>query len=129
MFVLLSLHFVTTAGFTCDRMIHTMPDGAWNIILKVQVSAPFCLIHAAMTYIRIKDEPGTTLKNRSTINISSISGLHDNVGQSHYAIRHRQMANSYSTDSRMPFHSPSFSTSASPPTKSRPQPRQQHRHR
>jgi 3-oxoacyl-[acyl-carrier protein] reductase len=77
--------FFTTAGFTYDRMIHTTPDDAWDIILKVHVRAPFRLIRAAAPYMRIKAELGTTPENRSVINVSSTSGLHGNVGQANYA--------------------------------------------
>ena len=66
-------------------MIHTTPDDAWDIILKVHVRAPFRLIRAAAPYMRIKAEPGTTPENRSVINVSSTSGLHGNVGQANYA--------------------------------------------
>ncbi|KAH9994441.1 short-chain dehydrogenase/reductase SDR [Russula vinacea] len=78
-------HLVNNAGFTYDRMIHTTPDDAWDIILKVHVRAPFRLIRAAAPYMRIKAEPGTTPENRSVINVSSTSGLHGNVGQANYA--------------------------------------------
>lgn len=43
-----------TAGFTYDRMLHTMPDDAWDIIMKIHVRAPFRLIRAAAPYMRIK---------------------------------------------------------------------------
>jgi 3-oxoacyl-[acyl-carrier protein] reductase len=78
-------HLVNNAGFTYDRMLHTMPDAAWDIILNVHVSAPFRLIRAAAPYMRIKPEPGRTPENRSIINVSSTSGLHGNVGQANYA--------------------------------------------
>ncbi|KAH9043862.1 short-chain dehydrogenase/reductase SDR [Lactarius pseudohatsudake] len=77
-------HIVNNAGFTYDRMLHTMPDDAWDIILKIHVRAPFRLIRAAAPFMRIK--PGTgTPENRSIINVSSTSGLHGNVGQANYA--------------------------------------------
>jgi len=76
---------VMTAGFTYDRMLHTMPDDAWDIIMKVHVRAPFRLIRAAAPFMRIKAEPGSAPENRSVINVSSVSGLHGNVGQANYA--------------------------------------------
>jgi 3-oxoacyl-[acyl-carrier protein] reductase len=76
---------VTTAGFTYDRMLHTMPDDTWDIIMKVHVRAPFRLIRAAAPLMRIKPEPGKPHENRSIINVSSTSGLHGNVGQANYA--------------------------------------------
>jgi 3-oxoacyl-[acyl-carrier protein] reductase len=76
---------VTTAGFTYDRMLHTMPDDTWDIIMKVHVRAPFRLIRAAAPLMRIKAGPGRSPENRSIINVSSTSGLHGNVGQANYA--------------------------------------------
>ncbi|KAH9060746.1 short-chain dehydrogenase/reductase SDR [Lactarius vividus] len=77
-------HIVNNAGFTYDRMLHTMPDDAWDIILKIHVRAPFRLIRAAAPFMRIKPGAGTP-ENRSIINVSSTSGLHGNVGQANYA--------------------------------------------
>jgi 3-oxoacyl-[acyl-carrier protein] reductase len=76
---------VTTAGFTYDRMLHTMPDQTWDIIMKVHVRAPFRLVRAAAPLMRLKAEPGKLPENRSIINVSSVSGLHGNVGQANYA--------------------------------------------
>ena len=47
-------HIVNNAGFTYDRMLHTTPDDAFDIIMKVHVRAPFRLIRAAAPYFRIK---------------------------------------------------------------------------
>jgi 3-oxoacyl-[acyl-carrier protein] reductase len=66
-------------------MLHTMPDDTWDIIMKVHVRAPFRLIRAAAPLMRIKAEPGKHPENRSIINVSSVSGLHGNVGQANYA--------------------------------------------
>lgn len=74
-----------TAGFTYDRMLHTMPDDAFDLIIKIHVRAPFRLIRAAAPYLRLKaGSPGAD-ENRSIINVSSTSGLHGNVGQANYA--------------------------------------------
>jgi NAD(P)-dependent dehydrogenase (short-subunit alcohol dehydrogenase family) len=43
-----------TAGFTFDKMLHTMPDEAYDIIMKVHVRAPFRLVRAAAPYFRVK---------------------------------------------------------------------------
>ena len=74
-----------TAGFTYDRMLHTMPDDTWDVIMKVHVRAPFRLVRAAAPLMRVKTEPGKSPENRSIINVSSVSGLHGNVGQANYA--------------------------------------------
>jgi len=42
------------AGFTFDKMLHTLPDDAWDIIQRIHVRAPFRLIRAAAPYMRIK---------------------------------------------------------------------------
>jgi hypothetical protein len=47
-------HIINNAGFTYDRMLHTMPDDAWDVIMKVHVRAPFRLIRAAAPYMRLK---------------------------------------------------------------------------
>lgn len=75
-------HIVNNAGFTHDKMIHTMPDETFDIIMKIHVRAPFRLIRAAAPYFRVKSN---TPENRSIINVSSTSGLHGNVGQANYA--------------------------------------------
>ncbi|KIJ45059.1 hypothetical protein M422DRAFT_67228 [Sphaerobolus stellatus SS14] len=76
-------HIVNNAGFTYDRMLHTLPDDAWDVIQKVHVRAPFRLIRAASPYFRIKEKEKR--ENRSIVNVSSTSGLHGNVGQANYA--------------------------------------------
>ena len=63
-------------------MLHTMPDDAYDVIMKVHVRAPFRLIRAAAPYFRVKNGPP---ENRTIINVSSTSGLHGNVGQANYA--------------------------------------------
>jgi len=75
-------HIVNNAGFTFDKMLHTMPDEAYDIIMKVHVRAPFRLIRAAAPYFRVK---GGAQENRTITNVSSTSGLHGNVGQANYA--------------------------------------------
>ncbi|KAG1723272.1 hypothetical protein EDB19DRAFT_1834657 [Suillus lakei] len=77
-------HIVNNAGFTHDKMIHTMPDETYDIIMKIHVRAPFRLIRAAAPYFRVSSQSNTP-ENRSIINVSSTSGLHGNVGQVNYA--------------------------------------------
>ncbi|KAG2023905.1 short-chain dehydrogenase/reductase SDR [Coprinopsis cinerea AmutBmut pab1-1] len=74
-------HIVNNAGFTYDKMLHTTPDDAWDVIMKIHVRAPFRLIRQAAPYFRIKGSK----ENRSIVNVSSTSGLHGNVGQANYA--------------------------------------------
>ncbi|KAL4065675.1 hypothetical protein V8B97DRAFT_1875114 [Scleroderma yunnanense] len=75
-------HIVNNAGFTYDKMLHTMPDEAFDIIMKIHVRAPFRLVRAAAPYFRVKSDPPV---NRSVVNVSSVSGLHGNIGQVNYA--------------------------------------------
>ncbi|KAG6810896.1 hypothetical protein H0H92_009887 [Tricholoma furcatifolium] len=72
---------LSLAGFTFDKMLHTTPDDAWDVIMKIHVRAPFRLIRQAAPYFRLKEGR----ENRSIINVSSTSGLHGNVGQANYA--------------------------------------------
>ncbi|KAH7330700.1 short-chain dehydrogenase/reductase SDR [Rhizoctonia solani] len=67
-------HIVNNAGFTFDKMIHTMNDESFDLIMKIHVRAPFRLGDAAKA-----------IPNRSIVNVSSVSGLHGNVGQINYA--------------------------------------------
>ena len=75
-------HIVNNAGFTFDKMLHTTPDDAWDVIQRIHVRAPFRLIRQAAPYFRVK---GDQRENRSIVNVSSTSGLHGNVGQANYA--------------------------------------------
>ncbi|SCZ99857.1 BZ3501_MvSof-1269-A2-R1_Chr12-3g03547 [Microbotryum saponariae] len=77
-------HIVNNAGFTFDKMLHTMTNDAFELILKVHLSAPFRIVREAAPYLRTKD-PKVIATNRSIVNISSIAGLHGNVGQTNYA--------------------------------------------
>jgi len=73
-------HIVNNAGFTYDKMLHTMPDDVYDIIMKIHVRAPFRLVRAAAPHLRTKSDA-----NKSIINVSSTTGLHGNVGQANYA--------------------------------------------
>lgn len=75
-------HIVNNAGFTFDKMLHTTPDDAFDIIQKIHVRAPFRLIRQAAPYFRLK---GDNRENRCIVNVSSTTGLHGNVGQANYA--------------------------------------------
>jgi len=74
-------HIVNNAGFTYDKMIHTMGDDVFDVIMKIHVRAPFRLVRAAAPYLRLKGSK----ENRSIVNVSSTTGLHGNVGQINYA--------------------------------------------
>jgi 3-oxoacyl-[acyl-carrier protein] reductase len=65
-------------------MLHTMTDETFELILKVHNTAPFRIIREAAPYLRSKD-PKVIASNRSIVNVSSVAGLHGNVGQTNYA--------------------------------------------
>jgi len=77
-------HIINNAGFTYDKMIHTMDDETFKLILDCHNLAPFRIIREAAPYFRIKEE--SKRENRSITNVSSTSGLHGNVGQVNYAV-------------------------------------------
>jgi len=76
-------HIINNAGFTYDRMIHTTADDAWDAIMRIHVRAPFRLVREAAPHLRIKDPKAR--ENRCVINVSSLAGLHGNVGQANYS--------------------------------------------
>ncbi|KZO99613.1 NAD(P)-binding protein [Calocera viscosa TUFC12733] len=78
-------HIVNNAGFTYDKMLHTMADESWDIIQRIHVRAPFRLVRAAAPYLRLKGEQAQQVQNRSIVNVSSVAGLHGNTGQANYA--------------------------------------------
>ncbi|GAA6056386.1 hypothetical protein JCM3770_005983, partial [Rhodotorula araucariae] len=77
-------HIVNNAGFTSDKMLHTTSDDTYELMLKVHNVAPFKIIREAAPYLRSKD-PKRIARNRSIVNVSSVAGLHGNVGQVNYA--------------------------------------------
>ncbi|KAK4051489.1 hypothetical protein OIO90_004703 [Microbotryomycetes sp. JL221] len=76
---------INNAGFTADKMFHTMGDDIWDLILKVHCTAPFRIVREAAPYLRSKD-PKALTENRAIVNVSSIAGLHGNVGQANYSL-------------------------------------------
>ncbi len=81
---------VNNAGFTWDGMLHTMTDQQWQAVLDIHATAPFRMIRAAATHLRepakAELEAGRPFsQNRCIVNVSSVSGLHGNVGQINYA--------------------------------------------
>ncbi|KAL7006130.1 hypothetical protein EMMF5_004250 [Cystobasidiomycetes sp. EMM_F5] len=77
-------HIVNNAGYTYDKMVHTMDDETFKAILECHNVAPFRIMREAAPYFRIKDE--SKRENRSVVNVSSTSGLHGNAGQANYAV-------------------------------------------
>lgn len=61
-----------------------MTDETYELMLKVHNVAPFRIIREAAPYLRSKD-PKVIAQNHSIVNVSSVAGLHGNVGQTNYA--------------------------------------------
>ncbi|GAA5911340.1 SDR family NAD(P)-dependent oxidoreductase [Sporobolomyces salmoneus] len=77
-------HIVNNAGFTFDKMLHTMTDEGYRLMMEVHCVAPFKIVREAAPYMRGK-KPEDVKKNKSIISVSSVAGLHGNVGQANYA--------------------------------------------
>lgn len=69
---------VNNAGITKDGLLMRMTEAQWDAVINVNLKSAFNFIHAC-TPIMMKQRAG------SIINMSSIVGLHGNVGQANYA--------------------------------------------
>jgi 3-oxoacyl-[acyl-carrier protein] reductase len=72
---------VNNAGYTWDTVIQKMTDEQWDAILDVHLKAPFRILRAAQPFIKANP----TEYHRKVVNISSVSGVFGNAGQSNYA--------------------------------------------
>jgi len=79
---------VNNAGYTWDNVIQKMTDEQWDAILAVHLSAPFRILRAASSFIRVaaktEAEQGKEVF-RKVVNISSTSGVMGNAGQANYS--------------------------------------------
>ncbi|RSF04440.1 SDR family NAD(P)-dependent oxidoreductase [Achromobacter aegrifaciens] len=79
---------VNNAGYTWDNVIQKMTDEQWDAILAVHLSAPFRILRAASSFIRVaakaEAEQGREVF-RKVVNISSTSGVMGNAGQANYS--------------------------------------------
>ncbi|BAG83758.1 MAG: 3-oxoacyl-[acyl-carrier-protein] reductase [Candidatus Azobacteroides pseudotrichonymphae] len=69
---------VNNAGITRDSLMMRMTEQQWDLVLKINLKSAFNFINA-LAPIMIKQKSG------SIINISSVVGLHGNVGQANYS--------------------------------------------
>jgi 3-oxoacyl-[acyl-carrier protein] reductase len=80
---------VNNAGYTWDGVIQKMSDEQWYAIIDCHLSAPFRILRAAQPVIRrlaAADEEAGRRVVRKVVNVSSISGLFGNAGQSNYSV-------------------------------------------
>jgi 3-oxoacyl-[acyl-carrier protein] reductase len=79
---------VNNAGYTWDSVIQKMTDEQWYAIIDCHLTAPFRILRAAQPVIRkfskAEQEAGQRVM-RKVINISSVTGLFGNAGQTNYA--------------------------------------------
>jgi 3-oxoacyl-[acyl-carrier protein] reductase len=79
---------VNNAGYTWDSVIQKTSDEQFQAMLDIHVVAPFRILRAAAPWLREtakkEAEAGKTVM-RKVVNITSISGLGGNPGQSGYA--------------------------------------------
>jgi 3-oxoacyl-[acyl-carrier protein] reductase len=79
---------VNNAGYTWDSVIQKTSDEQFQAMLDIHVVAPFRLLRAASHWIREqakKEKEAGTRVMRKVVNITSISGLDGNPGQTGYA--------------------------------------------
>jgi NAD(P)-dependent dehydrogenase (short-subunit alcohol dehydrogenase family) len=74
---------INNAGILRDRMIFSLPDADWDIIVKVNLKGTYCPTHHAAVYWREQTKAGVEVDAR-VINTTSPSGIYGNVGQTNY---------------------------------------------
>ena len=79
---------VNNAGYTWDSVIQKTTDEQFQAMLDIHVVAPFRLLRAAAPWLREtakKEAEAGKIVMRKVVNITSISGLGGNAGQSGYS--------------------------------------------
>ena len=79
---------VNNAGYTWDNVIQKTTDEQFHAMLEIHAVAPFRVLRAASNWIREtakKESAEGRTVTRKVVNITSISGLDGNPGQSGYA--------------------------------------------
>jgi NAD(P)-dependent dehydrogenase (short-subunit alcohol dehydrogenase family) len=75
---------VNNAGILRDRMLVSMTEQDWDLVIRVHLKGTFCVSHHAATHWRELAKAGQTNDAR-IINTSSAAGLFGNVGQTNYS--------------------------------------------
>ncbi len=80
---------VNNAGYTWDAVIQNMTDKQWYAMLDVHTTAPFRILREASQFIREaakKEQAANGRANpRKVVNVTSVSGVYGNAGQSNYS--------------------------------------------
>ena len=80
---------VNNAGYTWDAVIQNMTDKQWYAMLDVHTTAPFRILREASSFIRDAAKREQTANGRANarkvVNVSSVSGVYGNAGQSNYS--------------------------------------------
>lgn len=74
---------INNAGILRDRMVFSMPEDDFDIVVKVHLKGTFNMTHHAAVYWRERSKAGEQNDAR-IINTSSPSGIYGNLGQSNY---------------------------------------------
>jgi 3-oxoacyl-[acyl-carrier protein] reductase len=76
---------VNTAGILRDRMLFSMGEDDWDLVLRVHLRGHFCVTRAACAYWRgLSKETGGSVGGR-VVCFTSEAGLYGNLGQANYA--------------------------------------------
>jgi NAD(P)-dependent dehydrogenase (short-subunit alcohol dehydrogenase family) len=74
---------VNNAGINRDRMLVSMTEAEWDLVLKVDLKGHFAPLHHAANYWRDQSKAGAAVSAR-IVNTSSGAGLMGSIGQGNY---------------------------------------------
>jgi NAD(P)-dependent dehydrogenase (short-subunit alcohol dehydrogenase family) len=74
---------VNNAGILRDRMLFSMTEEEWDVVLKVHLKGTFATSHHAAAYWRGRAKAGEANDAR-IVNTTSVAGLYANPGQTNY---------------------------------------------
>ncbi len=74
---------INNAGILRDRMIFSMTEEEWDLVVKVHLKGTFATSRHASAYWRDRSKAGETNDAR-IINTTSVSGIYANPGQTNY---------------------------------------------